>query len=186
MIHDLAPADRVRGVGALSRADAAEARVHSGGRAVDVASATTAVALPDLAVVGVTWDAGSAPGGTVQYRTAVAGAWSEWAFLDAEGSHAPDPSEAKDAAARTGGGREGSAPLITTGAEEIQVRIIAEADSSPVDAELMVVEPGSPTTSSATPTTSRGPANAVESTTATTSPAPISRSSAWAPRTTTG
>ncbi len=157
-IHGLAPADKVPGVGSLSRADSAEAREHARGRAVEIASASEAVDVPQLAVVGVTWDAGSAPGGTVQYRTAEAGIWSEWRFLEAEGD-GPDPAEAKEAAAKTGGAREGSAPLVTTDADEIQVRVIAEADSSPVDAELMVVEPGasntSSVTSSATPTASR-------------------------------
>ncbi|WP_353509900.1 cell wall-binding repeat-containing protein [Intrasporangium sp.] len=170
--HDLAPANKVRGVGALSRADAAEARGHARGRAVEVVSATGAIDLPELAVVGVTWDAGSTPGGTVQYRTEEAGSWSEWRFVEAEGDHAPDPAEAKQAAAKTGGSREGSAPLITTDADEIQVRIIAEVDSSPVDAQLMVVEPGTPTTpSSTTTTTTQTPTNAVESTVAATTDA---------------
>ena len=167
--HDLAPADKVRGVGALSRVDAAEAREHARGRAVEVVSATGAVDLPELAVVGVTWDAGSAPGGTVQYRTEQAGSWSEWRFVEAEGDHAPDPAEAKEAAARTGGAREGSAPLITTDADEIQVRIIAEADSSPVDAELMVVEPGASTTSTASTASTTSTTSSATATTTRTS-----------------
>ncbi|HKX69506.1 MAG TPA: cell wall-binding repeat-containing protein [Intrasporangium sp.] len=164
--HDLAPVNQAGSVGSLSRLDAAEAREHARGLAVEVASATGAVDLPELAVVGVTWDVGSAPGGTVQYRTIEAGTWSEWEFLDAEGDHAPDAAEAKEAAARTGGAREGSAPLVITDADEIQVRLITEEDSSPVDAELMVVEPGTSIASSATPIAS---ATTAESTTQATS-----------------
>ena len=60
--HDLAPADRIPGAGSLSRVDAAEAMEHARGRAVEVVSATDPVDLPELAVVGVTWDGGSAHG----------------------------------------------------------------------------------------------------------------------------
>ncbi|GAA6525088.1 cell wall-binding repeat-containing protein [Intrasporangium sp. DVR] len=143
--HPLVDAQTVPGVAALDSADAAEAREHANGKAVEVVSASTPVDLPELAVVGVTWRAGSAPGATVQYRTLDGSTWTDWKALEVEGDHAPEDKEAKQAAAKLGGTRAGSAPLVTTESAEIQVRVIAVDGASPVDAQLAVIDPGTST-----------------------------------------
>lgn len=126
----------------LSAADAAQARSHANDRAVGVSLASTPVDLPRLGVSGVTWPAGSGAGISVQYRTEVAGAWSDWTFVASEPDHAPDAAEAKAAAKRTGGPREGTDPIITTNAQRIQVRVIAPQGAASPKAQLAVVTPG--------------------------------------------
>ena len=161
--HALVGADQVSGVAAVTAADSAEAAEHAGGKSVKVVSASTPVTLPDLGVVGVTWRAGSAPGASIQYRTLDGPTWSDWAFLELDGDHAPDDAEAKEAAAKLGGARDGSAPLVTTDSEQVQVRVLAADGSTPDDAQLAVIDPGTsgtsteptaPTTSDSTPGTS--------------------------------
>ena len=156
MNHALVAVDRVSGVAGVDAADSAEAAEHAGGRSVHVVSASTPVALPDLGVVGVTWRAGSAPGASVQYRTLDGSTWSDWAFLELDGNHAPDDAEAKQAATRLGAAREGSAPLVTTDSAEVQVRVLAADGSTPDDAQLAVIDPGDSGTSG----TSSGPTGA--------------------------
>ncbi|MDC5698903.1 cell wall-binding repeat-containing protein [Intrasporangium calvum] len=181
--HALVAADKVPDAATLDSADAAEAAEHASGKRVTVRAASAAVDLPDLAVVGVTWRAGSAPGASVQYRTLKGSEWSDWEFIEVDPDHAPDDAEAKEAAAKVGGAREGSAPLITTDSDEVQVRLLAADGSSPDDAQLAVIDPGTfdatasettstsaaATTESASPTTESTQSSA-ESTTAVAQP----------------
>jgi putative cell wall-binding protein len=140
--HRLAAPDQRAETARLSMPDAKEARSEAKGRAVRVASASTEVALPDLAVVGVNWRQGSAPGTTVQYRTKTDAGWGTWQFVDAESDHRPDGPEAAEAARRTGGAREASAPIVTTGAKDVQVRLVSPTGTAPADPQLVVVDPG--------------------------------------------
>ena len=156
--HRLQADPKQAGAAQLSGADVTEAKREAKGRAVRVASASAEVALPKLAVVGVNWRQGSAPGTTVQYRTKTATGWGAWQFVDSEGEHRPDGAEAATAARRTSGARESSAPIITTGAKDVQVRLVAPSGTAPADPELVVVDPGS---QPADATPSPSPASAV-------------------------
>ncbi len=137
--YDLEPGSSVPGSTQLSAADAAEARQRAGGRASAVKAASEAVELPtELNVVGVTWQRGSAPGASVQYRTFSRGSWSAWDFVAADPDHRPD-----DAEARRPGVRDGSEPVVVTRAEQVQVRVLGPRDGrAAADPQLMVVDPG--------------------------------------------
>ncbi|WP_347350547.1 cell wall-binding repeat-containing protein [Intrasporangium sp.] len=139
--HRMPAPGRASAAARLSGPDTRQARTDASGRPVHVSAASTQVALPDLAVVGVTWRQGSAPGTTVQYRTRTTAGWGAWQFVAAEDER-PDPAEAAEAARRTGGARQGSAPIVTTGAEQVQVRLVSPTDDAPAEPELVVVDPG--------------------------------------------
>ena len=119
-----------------------------------VSRASTPIDVPDLTVLGVTWSAESAPGTSVQYRTQAKGAWSDWAFIEVDDDHGPDSAEATAAATDLGGAREGSAPLVSTDADKVQVRLLSPSGSTPSDAELLVVDPGTSTYDTALASTS--------------------------------
>jgi len=132
----------------MSAADDAGAKERNGGRASAVTSASTPVTLPgDLSVIGVTWDHGTGPGANVQYRTLEGGSWSAWAFVDSDAEHAPEGAEARRA-----GVRDGSDPLVVTGAKQVQVRVLGPKGArTAADPQLVVIDPGaSPADSSLT------------------------------------
>ncbi|KQX69920.1 hypothetical protein ASD06_02655 [Angustibacter sp. Root456] len=129
--------------GAVSRA----AVVAPGARslAADGTPATTAVTpaldLPgEVAVVGASWPASGrlGRGGEVQVRTRSHGQWGAWQALDTDDAHGPDttgPGAAEGRAARSG-----TAPLVVTGAEAVQVRVEGSAPAPSTRVEL--VDPG--------------------------------------------
>lgn len=133
----------------LSGPDATRAGAEAQGRRVRVASASVQVAVPSLAVLGVTWRQGSAPGTSVQYRTRTSEGWGPWQFVNADTAHRPDAAEAAAAARRTGGVQASSAPIITTNAQDAQVRLVAPTGTTPSDPQLVVVDPGSPSSGAA-------------------------------------
>lgn len=103
----------------------------------------------EVAVVGATWAAGSA-GDTAQARVLTQGRWSSWQDLEVEDDHAPDPDRPE---AR--GARHGTAPLVVTNAERVEVRVLSSDSSLPKDARVEVVDPG---TSAADAPAPAGPA----------------------------
>ncbi|MDF2146462.1 FG-GAP-like repeat-containing protein [Knoellia sp. p5-6-4] len=90
----------------------------------------------DLAVVGATWAAGS-PGDTPQARVRTAGTWGPWQDLEVDDDHGPDAGRPEGDAARGG-----SAPLVVTAAEQVEVRIVSSDGSLPQDARVEVIDPG--------------------------------------------
>jgi hypothetical protein len=103
-----------------------------------VVLATKPVAVTaELSVAGVTWSRGSGDAASVEYRTATRGAWGAWRALGSDEEHAPDPGtrEARSA-------RDGSDPLVVTGADRLQMRVLTAASSAPLGAELTMVDPG--------------------------------------------
>jgi hypothetical protein len=92
-----------------------------------------------VSVAGVTWRKGS--GGSavqVEFRTSSGGTWGAWRPLESHDEHAPDPgtAEARNA-------RDGTEPLVVTGADHLQTRVLATTSTpTPADAELTVVDPG--------------------------------------------
>ncbi len=95
-----------------------------------------------LAVVGVTWEQGTAPdGATVVLRTRTAKTWSEWAVLDQEEVVSDDPTEdevGSDATVL----RDGTEPAFVGDVDEVEVAVRGAADSLPQDIRLVVIEPG--------------------------------------------
>ncbi len=95
-----------------------------------------------LAVVGVTWEQGTAPdGSTVVLRTRTADSWSEWAVLDQEEVVSDVPTEdevGSDATVL----RDGTEPAFVGDVDEVEVAVRGAADSLPQDIRLVVIEPG--------------------------------------------
>ena len=136
--HALVPATDMPTASELAPVDAAEARERADGRGASVRSASAAIDIPGgLAVIGVTWDAKSGGGASVQYRKQVDGVWGSWTFGSVEAEHAPDQPEGSRAEIR-----DGSDPIIVTHADEVQVRVLGPTSApEPADPQLMVVEP---------------------------------------------
>lgn len=88
----------------------------------------------DLTVMGVTWQAGTAPDTVVQYRIRTAAGWGEWQAVDSD-------SEAGDAEAMAAGARAGSDPVVVTGATHAQVRVLGASGQKPADARLSLIDP---------------------------------------------
>lgn len=133
---------------ALGAADDAEARVLADDRAVSVKAATSSIAVPeDLAVVGITWREGTGEGASVQYRTRKDGSWGAWAFVAVDEGHQPEPAEVRAAKQRGRETRSGTAPVALIGADQVQVRVIAPTSgAAPQDSELVIIDPGEPST----------------------------------------
>lgn len=90
--------------------------------------------LPDLAVIGVTWAAGTAPEDLeVQFRTQDASGWGQWEDLERESIGEPQSGE-----------REGTEPHVVLEAEDLEVRLVSEsgAEIAPQNAHLAVIDPG--------------------------------------------
>lgn len=93
----------------------------------------------ELAVVGVTYGTRPQPGTVVQYRTRNAGAgaddWQPWQALETD----PTAGEQKPLA----GQRSGSDPIVVSGADQIQVRVLGPEEAPALDARLSIIDPGS-------------------------------------------
>jgi N-acetylmuramoyl-L-alanine amidase/FG-GAP-like repeat len=146
----------------MSRTDRTQASANEGGAgpasgspAVLTSSQPTAVP-PGLGVVGVTWDRGTARGASVQYRTRSQGRWGPWTFLAADEDHGPDPAEAKRASERGG-----SDPLVVTGADQIQMRVVGPRTERVGSPQVVVVDPGTSVADSQVGTATPGAAAAV-------------------------
>jgi hypothetical protein len=112
---------------------------HDSGTASDgsLVALTDGVEVPDVAVLGVTWDPGERPA-EVAVRVLEGDAWSDWYALPVDDEHGPDPGTTEAAQARPG-----TEPMVVTGdGPDVQVRILAEADSEVEGARLEVVDPG--------------------------------------------
>src|SRR5690625_4626861 len=90
--------------------------------------------LPDLAVIGVTWAAGTAPEDLeVQFRTQDASGWGQWEDLERESIGEPQSGE-----------RAGTEPHVVLEAEDLEVSLVSEsgAEIAPQNAHLAVIDPG--------------------------------------------
>lgn len=129
----------------LTASDSAEAREHAGGKSTSVKAASSPAALPDgLALVGVSWTAGSGADASVQYRTLADGTWGSWRFIDtAEASHRPEPAEVATAAKHGKELRQGSEMLVLTKGTQVQVRVMGPtSEPSPHSPSLEIIDPG--------------------------------------------
>ncbi|MBD8080187.1 N-acetylmuramoyl-L-alanine amidase [Cellulosimicrobium arenosum] len=84
----------------------------------------------DFLVAGVTWDASSGEEVTdVAVRLRESGSWSEWQSLGVDDNDVP-------------GGRAGTEPLVTTGADGVQARVRTVSGKVPSGLQVDVVDPG--------------------------------------------
>jgi hypothetical protein len=90
----------------------------------------------DLAVVGVTWPKNAVTtGDQFQIRTLTGATWSQWQTLDADQGDGPDPAEAATA-------MQGTSPYVVTGASKYEVRSLTMDQTTPTEARVQVVDPG--------------------------------------------
>lgn len=123
------------------------------------ASAETA----ELAVLGVTWDLGSAPADlVVEMRTQAEDVWGEWEPLHVEAT------ETRDDEAELADARDGTLPTALIGADAVEVRLASDT-TLPASPSLALVDPGESTADAAPVTT------AAMTTTATSRPTIYSR-----------
>jgi hypothetical protein len=94
---------------------------------VDIADPATLVA--------VSADAPFPVGSSIQVRVLEGDDWSAWAELHVDDSHGPDPGSVEAANVKVG-----SAPLMTSGAIQAQIRIDTPTGAVPAGTELTVVE----------------------------------------------
>ena len=97
----------------------------------DLAALSERTTTQDFLVAGVTWDAASAEEITeVAVRLREGGTWGEWQSLGLDG-------------VTVDGGRAGTEPLVTAGADGVQVRVRTASGTPPADLQVDVVDPGS-------------------------------------------
>lgn len=102
---------------------------------------------PELAVVGLSWDAGTAPDDlVVLWRSQDAAGWSQWqevhhdAHADDSGhSHSPDDATAAESESV---GRGGTDPLVAIGSSAVEITMTSEDEALPSGVTLAVIDPG--------------------------------------------
>ena len=94
-----------------------------------------------FSTVGVTWRPGSAAAGTVvQTRVRTQGRWTSWSQLDVNPPGSGDPASASGAARR-----DGTEPLYVGPSDGYQVQVSSPSGRSPLDVQVVAVDPGSST-----------------------------------------
>jgi putative cell wall-binding protein len=92
-------------------------------------------------VLGVSWakEQGSVMDDTrdVRVRTRDRGRWTAWDELHVDSGHGPDKGTAESV-----GARQGSDPLIVSGADEAQVRVATHTGKVPRDLRVDLIDPG--------------------------------------------
>ncbi len=88
-----------------------------------------------VAVIGVTWTAGTGDATVVQYRVQTAAGWGDWQAVDADGDEQTD-------AERGASARDGSDPIVLTEATGVQARVLGTKSKVPADAKLTIIDPG--------------------------------------------
>ena len=132
--------------GARSAALAAPQSV-SGSGTTRLAALTAPLSRPRFGAVGVTWTGGTPAGTTVQVRLREKGVWSDWRVLPPGDGGGADPGTAEARAARPG-----TDPLLTDGADGVQVRVTSRSGQAPAGMKVQTVDPGtSPADGAAAP-----------------------------------
>src|SRR5690349_20804258 len=91
-----------------------------------VAALTGQLSRPAFRAVGVTWTGPTPAGTAVQVRLREKGAWSDWRTLPTADGGGPDAGTAE---AR--GARAGTDPLLTDGADGVQVQVTTTSGAAP-------------------------------------------------------
>lgn len=90
----------------------------------------------DFDLVGLTWDSASRDPVSVQVRVREDGSWTGWEELPIEDS-GPDPGTEEYLRSRAG-----TSPLVTDGADGVQLRVDTVDGSEPADVQLQLVDAG--------------------------------------------
>ncbi|UJP39534.1 cell wall-binding repeat-containing protein [Cellulomonas palmilytica] len=108
---------------------------HDVPAASSLAVLTPARGTADFDLVGVTWAQG-AQVTRVLVRTRHAGTWSSWQELEV------DPATPEEGTAEAAGARGGTAPLVDTGSDGLQVRLETATGAAPADLSATLVDAG--------------------------------------------
>ncbi|HEU4490626.1 MAG TPA: FG-GAP-like repeat-containing protein [Jiangellales bacterium] len=120
-----------------------------------VVAITAALEVPDVAVLGVTWDPGASPA-EVAIRLREGAVWTPWTPLPLSAEHGPDPGAAEDV-----GARPGSDPVVVSEDEvDVQVRVSGEEGGEVDGLRLEVVDAGESAADAAVGTAAPGTADA--------------------------
>jgi len=93
-----------------------------------------------FSTIGVTWRAGSAAAGTVvQARVRTHGTWSTWSQLEVDPPGSGDRPDATQGAVH----RDGTEPSYVGPSDGYQVQVSSPSGQSPVDVQVVAVDPGS-------------------------------------------
>lgn len=105
-----------------------------------LAALSTKTSTDDFLVAGVTWDADTDAEVTeVAVRVREDGAWTDWQSLGIDGDAQDD---LDSSSAEFADARAGTEPLVSTGADGIQVRVRTADGSTPPDLQADLVDPG--------------------------------------------
>ncbi|MEO8555938.1 MAG: N-acetylmuramoyl-L-alanine amidase [Actinomycetota bacterium] len=131
----------VHGVDAMASTGAPRARAQDGG-ATRIALLTSPRSTSSFSTIGVTWRSGTAAAGTVvQARTRTGGQWSAWSDLDVV--DAPGAGDRPNASASGGPvHRDGTEPSYVGPSDGYQVQVSSPSGTSPVDVQVVAVDPG--------------------------------------------
>jgi putative cell wall-binding protein len=97
-------------------------------------------------LVALTWTGATPAGTTFRVRVRESGRWSPWQALEVE-DHAPDARREVSAATRA----PATAPLLTTGADGVQVRVDSSSGAAPAGLRAVLVDGGRSTADSGSP-----------------------------------
>jgi len=129
----------VHGVDATARAVAPRARTEDG-RATRAALLTAPSSASSFSTIGVTWRAGTAAAGTVvQVRARTGGRWSPWSDLDVVDTIGSGDRPMAGRPAH----RDGTEPSYVGPSDGYQVQVSSPSGQSPVDVQVVAVDPGS-------------------------------------------
>jgi len=129
----------VRGVDVTALARAPRALTQDG-RTTRSAVLTAPRPATSFSTIGVTWRAGSAAAGTVvQTRVRTNGTWSPWGQLEVNPPGSGDRPDASRGAVR----RDGTEPSYVGPSDGYQVQVSSPSGQSPVDVQVVAVDPGS-------------------------------------------
>jgi putative cell wall-binding protein len=149
--HPVAPALvslALSGVDAGALAEVKPAATAAGRVAVSSVVVATPVVLTGrittkrFDLVAVSWNhAAAVPGAAVSVRVRERGTWSDWRPL-AQDDDGPDAGSADAAAAAAAGGQDATAPLLTGGADGVQVRLDSPTGHAPAGLHLDLIDGG--------------------------------------------
>lgn len=140
--HPVPPAITKSAVSAVAPTDRGGVVAGLDGDATDATAGGTLVAhvrkplIRKFAMVGVTWDAGTAAEGTtVSVRTRSEGTWSDWSALVIDADEGPAPVQEDSV-------RDGTAPAWVGPATGVEVAVYSTAGTAPAAVSVDTIDPG--------------------------------------------
>ena len=131
---------------------------ESGHEDGELAALSTQTSTDDFLVAGVTWDADTDAEVTeVAVRVREDGAWTDWQSLGIDGDAQDD---LDTSSAEFADARAGTEPLVSTGADGVQVRVRTADGAPPPDLQADLVDPGTSAADAAVGDDSRPAASA--------------------------